>query len=81
MTSGPKLGVGEISSEGKCFSVQQGNDVRLSYWNQDWHLNKRTATDDVLRRFLRKQASLKKALAILAASRDKALKEISVMEI
>jgi len=81
MTSGPKLMMGELSSEGKCFSVQQGNSLRLHYWHQDWHLNKRTATDDVLRRFLRKQASLKKAMSNLAITRDKALKEISLMDI
>jgi hypothetical protein len=51
------------------------------FHGRDWHVDKRSATDDVLRRFASKYAGLKKQIAALQEKRDKALKAIEGMEI
>jgi len=51
------------------------------YHGNDWHNNKRDATDDVLDRFRRKHANLRKQIESLQEKRDKALKAIEGMEL
>ena len=84
-TKGPVLMDGALLDEDPT-TFQSPGDVcigafRFYYHGNDWHKNKRDARDDVLDRFRRKHASLRKQIESLQAKRDKALKAIEGMEL
>ena len=84
LSSGPTLVNGETPEDfsfERMFSVRKPGSMNQCFYRNDWHQTKRDATDDVLRRFVNKQASLKRQLLKLDAKRDKALKAIEGMEL
>jgi hypothetical protein len=82
ITAGPKLMEGSVCEAGFTTPGELQPGAFQSYYHgRDWHADKRSATDDVLDRFARKYAGLKKQIAALQEKRDKALKAIEGMEL
>ena len=84
-TKGPILlegeAVGTKDETFRTFGDINAGVYRGFFHRYEWHTDKRSATDDVLDRFAKKQASLKNQLAALQAKRDRALKAIEGMEL
>lgn len=82
-TKGPILMDGELLPKGAFQSPGDTHPGAFStyFHGSEWHTNKRSATDDVLDRFKKKQAFFKRQLAALQEKQDKALKAIEGMEL
>ena len=82
MTAGVEIKEGEPEpgDDMGSFVIQEPGEMSQCFFRKDWHTTKREAVDDVLRRFVKKQASLKRALLKLDAKRDAVLKAIEGME-
>lgn len=82
-TKGPALmeGSEHVLKRFRTPGESQPSAYQTYFRGNEWHTDKRSATDDVLDRFAKKAAGLKRQLAALQAKRDKALKAIEGMEL
>ena len=81
-TAGPELMEGSVCKAGFRVPGESKPSAFQSYYHgTEWHTDKRSATDDVLRRFAKNLSFYKRRIGGLQAKQDKALKAIEGMEL